>query len=168
LNGTVLNTLRLDRLGLLALGVALLWGCQVVGGWGFGESGASLPGGSEASVPHGEFEGFLEIEGGRISGTLTVTPSGGRRFEGLFKAPPDLVALGEGRIREREMRLELSYEGACPGRLTLDGRWEAATGNLSGVATASDCTGDAKGTFLFLPLRDPGGVGNWGTERDPR
>jgi hypothetical protein len=140
----------------------------MVGGWGFGESGVSPPGGSEATVPRGEFEGFFEIEGGRISGTLTLTPSGGRRFEGFFEAPPDLVALGEGRMRERELRLELSYEGACPGRLALDGRWEAATGNLSGVAMASDCTGDARGTFLFLPSRNRVGLGNWGTEQDPR
>lgn len=153
-----LRVRRAGRFGLLLLGAQLTSSCQMLGGWGFGEGGDYSPSGTEVSVPQGDFEGFLEIEGGRISGTLTLTPSGGRRFDGYFEAPPDLVALGPGRMRERELTLELSYEGACPGRLTLEGRWEAATGNLSGMAWASDCTGIAEGTFLFLPKLGLNGV----------
>jgi hypothetical protein len=107
---------------------------------------------STASVPEGAFGGFLEIEGGRVEGTLTLTPSGPLSFDGLFESSPDLTARGPGRLRDRWVRLELSYSGSCPGRMLLDGRWEEAEGNLTGSVEASDCTGIAKGTFLFRRL----------------
>ena len=141
------------RGGALTLLAALTWSCQLVGGGGPVEPSqprAEAPP-VPVPVPAGAFFGFIEIEGGRVDGTLTLTPAGGPEFEGFFESPPDLVAVGRGRIREREIRLELSYEGACPGRMVLDGRWEDASGNLTGVVTASDCTGEARGTFLFQP-----------------
>jgi len=141
----------LGRLGLLAALILSGSSCQLVGGTGPSEPSQPGPEGPPVPVPEGTFEGFVEIEGGRMSGILTLTPTEGSDFEGFFESPPDLVAIGKGRIRDRDIRLELSYEGACPGRMTLEGRWEAPTGNLTGVVRASDCTGDARGTFLFRP-----------------
>jgi hypothetical protein len=102
-------------------------------------------------MPQGVFSGFLEIEGGRVDGVLTLTPRGGGELEGFFEAPPDLVAMGRGTFRQEELRLELSYEGACPGRMRLNGRWQKGSGTLSGSVRADDCTGRADGTFLFSP-----------------
>jgi hypothetical protein len=142
---------ELRFMGIVAAVSALAWGCQLVGGKGStgeGVSGADAP---LMRVPQGDFEGFLEIEGGRVNGILTLATSGGDGFRGSFRSPPDLVASGRGRMRGREFRLELSYEGACPGRMTLVGRLEAASGDLTGSVKASDCTGVADGTFLFRP-----------------
>ena len=139
------------RGGALTLLAALTWSCQLGGGGRPAEPSQPRAEAPPVPVPAGAFLGFIEIEGGRVDGTLTLTPAGGPEFEGFFESPPDLVALGRGRVRDREIRLELSYEGACPGRMVLDGRWEAASGNLTGVVTASDCTGEARGTFLFQP-----------------
>jgi hypothetical protein len=95
----------------------------------------------------------MEIEGGRVNGILTVTPLGGNELEGTFDSAPDLLATGEGRVRGQEFSLNLSYEGACPGRMELLGIWEPASGEISGSVRASDCTGVAQGTFLFLRHR---------------
>lgn len=137
--------------GAVTLLAAFAWSCQLVGGRSApapSQPGAEAP---PTSVLEGMFRGFIEIEGGRVNGTLALTSTGEREFDGFFESPPDLVAIGQGRIRGREIRLELTYEGACPGRMRLDGRWEDASGNLTGVVTASDCTGEARGTFLFQP-----------------
>ena len=125
-------------------------GCQLVGSSGGAPSPAPT---SEPtrSLPQGAFRGFLEIEGGRINGMLTLTPRGGVDLDGFFEAPPDLLAMGRGGMRGEEFRMELSYEGACPGKMTLVGRWEEGPGTLSGAVRASDCTGRANGTFLFSP-----------------
>lgn len=132
--------------------VALLaiQGCQLVGSAGPDSAFENAEASSTATVPEGRFTGFLEIEGGRMEGVLILTPTGGLAFDVLFESPPDLVASGAGRLREQWVRLELSYEGSCPGRMRLDGRWEEANGTLSGSVDASDCTGEAEGTFLFL------------------
>ena len=127
-----------------------LGGCQLVGS--SGDPRAPEPSSEPTGpLPRGAFQGFLEIEGGRINGILTLTPRGGTDLEGFFEAPPDLVAMGGGRFREEEFRLELSYEGACPGKMTLVGRWQVGPGTLSGEVRADDCTGKAEGTFLFSP-----------------
>lgn len=130
---------------LLALATG---GCKLIGTGGSGLDPDATP---EASVPmpQGLFNGFIEIEGGRVDGGLTLTPRGGSRLEGLFEAPSDLVARGSGRLDGEEIRLELSYEGTCPGRMTLTGLWAAGAERLSGVVKARDCTGQAEGTFLF-------------------
>lgn len=123
-------------------------GCRLIG------SGSPDPvsrPGPEAAAPQpsGPFDGFLEIEGGRMDGTLTLTPRGGNDLEGFFEAPPDMVAAGRGSARGDEINLELSYEGACPGRMRLRGSWDMNSGRFSGVVRARDCTGEAEGTFLF-------------------
>lgn len=135
-----------DRGPMVLAAVLLLApaGCQLVG--------SSAPG-READVsappPQGVFRGFLEIEGGRMEGDLTIEPTGGGRLEGAFEAPPDLMARGTGRFRNGELRLELRYGGPCPGGMTLQGRWVSSPGTYSGAVEASDCTGSARGTFLF-------------------
>ena len=96
-----------------------------------------------------ELHGFIEIEGGSVGGILNLTPVGGDELEGLFEAPPDLTAMGEGSMDGNEVSLELSYEGACPGQMRLRGSWELESGRLSGVLRARDCTGEAEGTFFF-------------------
>lgn len=136
-------------LGALVLGLALQ-GCVLVGS----SSRSPLPEQSselEGPLPEGVFRGFLEIEGGRINGVLTLTPKGGRELEGFFEAPPDLLAIGEGRFEDSELRLHLRYEGDCSGEMRLTGRWEEGPGTLSGKVRADDCTGRAEGTFLFSP-----------------
>jgi len=141
----------LARLGLLVALILSGWSCQLVGGRGPADPSQLRAEAPSVPVPEGAFEGFIEIEGGRVNGTLTLTPTEGAEFECFFESPPDLVAIGRGRIRDREIRFELTYAGACPGRMTLDGRWETASGNLTGGVGASDCTGEARGTFLFQP-----------------
>ncbi|MGW8267200.1 MAG: hypothetical protein ACWGSQ_12600 [Longimicrobiales bacterium] len=141
----------LGRVGFLGALILSVWSCQLVGGRRPADPSEPRAEGPSVPVPEGAFEGFIEIEGGRVNGTLTLTPTEGAEFECFFESPPDLVALGRGRIRDREIRLELTYEGACPGRMTLEGRWETGSGNLTGGVGASDCTGEARGTFLFQP-----------------
>ena len=140
---------RSFRLGLSGLAVLLASGCQLVSGRTPNTGFDAAEDRSTASVPEGSFEGFIEIEGGRVEGTLTLTPSGPLSFEGLFDSSPDLLARGPGRLRDQWVRLELVYSGSCPGQMKLDGRWEEAEGSLTGSVEASDCTGVAKGTFLF-------------------
>jgi len=123
-------------------------GCQLIGR---GSPGPEAPRASEVSVPmpSGLFQGFMEMEGGRVEGSLTLTPRSGRELEGVFESPPSLVATGRGTVRGSDLSLELAYGGECPGRLRLRGSWEAVSGTISGRATARDCTGEAEGTFLF-------------------
>jgi len=136
------------RQGILLFALFLgLGGCQLVGSSG----GSQAPSAPSGPLPQGKFQGFLEIEGGRINGDLTLTPRGGQDLEGFFEAGPDLVAAGQGSVSGSEFHLDLSYEGACPGKMTLVGRWEVGPGTLSGVVRADDCTGRAEGTFLFRP-----------------
>lgn len=132
-------------LSLLALGTG---GCRLIGAGGPGPEPDPA---RETSVPmpRGLFQGFIEVEGGRVDGGLTLTPRDGSRLEGFFEAPPDLMATGSGRMDGDEITLQLRYEGACPGRMTLEGSWEAGVDRLSGVVRARDCTGQAQGTFLF-------------------
>jgi hypothetical protein len=54
-------------------------------------------------------------------------------------------------MRGEEFRLDLSYGGSCPGHMRMVGRVEAGSGDITGSLRASDCTGDADGTFLFRP-----------------
>ncbi len=133
----------------LLLGSAVLSGCTLIGSGGGGDPGREGEAEVVAGLPQGDFNGFLELEGGRVDGVLTLTPTGGSRLEGFFEAPPDLVAIGRGSLAGYELRLELSYEGPCPGTMDLRGRWEEAAGSLSGSIRARDCTGEARGTFLF-------------------
>jgi hypothetical protein len=141
-------------LWVLGAAVALstgVWGCQLVGRGGPTSPGISGPEAEPLPPPQGTYSGFMEIEGGRVNGTLTLIPSGGEEFDGFFESPPDLLARGQGRMRGLEFRLDLSYEGSCPGRMRLTGRVEAGSGDLTGAVRASDCTGAADGTFLFQP-----------------
>jgi len=124
-------------------------GCHLVGRGGTADTPPAPSEVASIPLPEGPFDGFLEIEGGRINGVLTVTPSGGNQIEGFFESSPDLVAMGRGRIRGQELWMELSYEGACPGRMEMVGKWEPASREISGSLRASDCTGVAQGTFLF-------------------
>jgi hypothetical protein len=160
------NTLRPGALlGSLAL-VLTLQGCTLVGSGG-GPASTGPTSDVEGPIPQGAFRGFMEIEGGRIDGVLTLTPSGGGNLEGFFEAPPDLVAIGRGAYEEGDLRLELSYEGGCPGKMSLNGRWQEGPGTLTGTVRADDCTGRAEGTFLFSPdLNSFFPVGNGGPSRE--
>ncbi len=133
----------------VALVTANAVGCRLVGRGGTAGTPSSPSQGASIPLPEGPFDGFLEIEGGRINGVLTVTPAEGNQIEGFFESSPDLVAMGRGRIRGEELWMELSYEGACPGRMEMVGKWEPASREISGSVRASDCTGVAQGTFLF-------------------
>jgi len=130
---------------LVALGMS---GCRLVGG-GHSEGPEREGDTAAGTIPEGSYRGFLEIEGGRVSGTLTIRPVFGSEFAGSFDSSQGLLATGRGEARGEGFRLELSYGGECPGRMALTGRWESAAFRLTGSVRASDCTGVAVGTFLF-------------------
>lgn len=95
------------------------------------------------------YQGFLMIDGGEVPAALQLVRDGRRGLLGALQATSGIEAEGTGRLRGEAMELELSYGGACPGRLVLEGRWDRETENLSGTVRATDCTGSAEGTFRF-------------------
>ena len=90
-----------------------------------------------------------------MEGTLTLTPGGRNKVEGVFEASQDLTAAGIGEVEGSELDLELTYQGACPGGMRLRGSWELESGRFSGLVRARDCTGEAEGTFLFQKMGNP-------------
>jgi hypothetical protein len=126
----------------------LVGGCQLVG------SPRALPDPAPREVPgsphlQGTYRGVLAIDGGEVPAILELRQPGGRRLEGILGLSSDFEAMGQGESGEGgRMELELRYDGACPGHMTLQGTLEPGE-VLTGVVTASDCTGRAEGTFRF-------------------
>lgn len=146
---------RASGFGLLfavSLGIS---GCRLVGGQGPQGPGVEGPEALSAGPPLGSYLGFLEIEGGRVDGRLTVSDMAGGDFRGSFESTAGLIASGQGRTGGHGFQLELAYAGDCPGTMVLTGRWESATFRITGSVQASDCTGAAAGTFLFELSRAP-------------
>jgi len=135
---------------VLSLLLLILWpsGCRLIG---LGETDPGLPPNPRTSLPmpQGTFQGFIEVDGGRVEGQLSLTPGDGAELQASFAGPPDLLATGPGGMYDDEINLNLRYEGDCSGSMTLMGTWEPGPGRLTGVVQARDCTGQAEGTFLF-------------------
>ena len=100
----------------------------------------------------GSWTGALEVEGQEIVGVLTLSQRGslGARFSstGLIGQ-----ATGSGRIEDGGcVRLELEYNVQCSGTIVLSGAILDRDTRLRGSVTATDCTGDAVGAFVFARL----------------
>jgi hypothetical protein len=121
--------------------------CQLLGG--------SSPGVGEADPLEGlsrggvVYHGGLFIDGGELTAALELVPEGGRSVRAGLETSSGLVADGEGRVRGRNLRLELAYGGDCPGQMVLDGTWDRDNLRYEGRLDAEDCTGESTGTFRF-------------------
>ena len=129
---------------LLVTVLLLLAGCQMIGGSG---SGTEATG---AEARHGVvYQGFLEMDGGKVPAALEILREGRRGVRGALQASSGLMAEGEGRLRGETLRLDLVYGGDCPGRMSLEGEWNQDSQTYEGVVDASDCTGSSQGAFRF-------------------
>ena len=80
---------------------------------------------------------------------LLLLPESGGEGRAILEGPVEFRAEGPAVARGSEIRIELSYGGACPGTMTLEGSWDSDAGLFSGIVRASDCTGRGQGTFRF-------------------
>ncbi len=125
----------------------LLAGCQMIGGSGSGPYGPEATGaGSNQGVV---YQGFLEMDGGKVPAALEIIREGRRGVRGALQASSGLMAEGEGRLRGETLSLALIYGGDCPGRMSLEGEWDQGSRSYEGVVEASDCTGKSQGAFRF-------------------
>ncbi|MFH1763791.1 MAG: hypothetical protein ABIF09_06335 [Gemmatimonadota bacterium] len=132
---------------LLMTAPLLLAGCHVIGGSG---PGPSSPGATEAGFSQGVvYQGFIEIERGKLTSALEIVRRGRRDVRGALQTSSGLMAEGEGRLTGQTLNLELVYGGACPGRMHLEGEWDQDSGIYEGVVEATDCTGKGGGIFRF-------------------
>jgi hypothetical protein len=99
----------------------------------------------------GIFGGTLTVDGTEMEGLLQLSQSDGR-FAAKFESQGfGFEAEGEGRLRGERLELVLSYEMECRGELRMRGTFRPTGGGWDGELVASDCTGDASGTFRFVP-----------------
>ncbi|MCJ7628696.1 MAG: hypothetical protein MUO50_09955 [Longimicrobiales bacterium] len=134
----------------------LLAGCHVVGGSGPGPSSPEATGATDPTDPTDPgfsqgmvYQGFIEIEGGRVTAALEIVRRGRREVSGALQTGSGLMAEGEGRLSGQTLTLELVYGGTCPGRMSLEGEWDQDSGSYEGVVEATDCTGKGGGFFRF-------------------
>jgi hypothetical protein len=92
----------------------------------------------------------MVLEGGEIPGALEIIREGRRGIRGALQTASGLRADGQGSLQGDKLSLELVYGGDCPGRMRLEGSWDEGEGRYEGTVQASDCTGNAAGTFRFL------------------
>ena len=130
---------------LISLAALSLGACQVIGGSGAGPSPTDTGEFGTGEV----YQGFLEMDGGRVSAALEMVREGRRGVRGALQATSGLLADGEGEVRGGTLSLNLSYQGDCPGRMFLEGEWDQDAKTYEGTVEASDCTGNGRGTFSF-------------------
>ena len=120
-----------------------LWatGCQLIGG-------ADPPPPTLGAGQGVVYQGSLILDGGDIPGAIELIKTGGRVRVALQTAS-GLEADGEGRRRGRNLTVQLTYGGDCPGTMSLAGEWDEEAMTFQGTVTAADCTGPASGTFSF-------------------
>lgn len=101
----------------------------------------------------GSWTGALEVEGQEVVGVLTLSQRG-RDLRARFSSTGLIgQASGSGRIEDAaRVRLELKYNVQCPGAMVLSGAILDQGTRLLGSITATDCTGDAEGAFVFARL----------------
>jgi hypothetical protein len=97
----------------------------------------------------GSWAGAWEIEGRRLEGTLLVRQEGTDLRATFTSRALGGEAVGSGKLDDRRVQLDLSYNVACPGTARLSGDVLGEGALLDGALTASDCTGRATGTFSF-------------------
>ncbi len=133
---------------LLALTITSVIGCQVIGGGPRDRSPeAHRP---ELDPADGDvYQGYLQMDGGRVQAALQLVRDGRRRVLGAFQGVSGVVADGEGVLRGEALSLLLTYGGDCPGRIELEGVWDQDARVFEGTVQASDCTGSSFGTFSF-------------------
>jgi len=129
----------------MALVPLSLGACQIIGGSGPGLSGVESREAGSGEV----YQGFLEMDGGRVPAALELVREGRRDVRAALQATSGLLADGEGELRGRTLSLDLSYEGDCPGRMSLEGEWNQDERTYEGSVQASDCTGSGRGRFSF-------------------
>ncbi|MBT8396397.1 MAG: hypothetical protein KJN92_05500 [Gemmatimonadetes bacterium] len=119
--------------------------------------GSKEPGGPEAYPTEDPvYQGFLEMDGGRVEAALELIHEGRRRVRGALQGASGLMADGEGVLRGETLSLLLTYGGTCPGRMELEGVWDREARVFAGAVEASDCTGPGQGTFHFSAGNRPG------------
>lgn len=110
--------------------------------------GCASPGPGIVDVA-GVYQGQLDLDGILITGTLEMTQEGPEVIV-MFNSPSiGITASGEGVVNDAQVLLRLDYDFQCPGEARLEGTFAVENGLYSGTATASDCTGDAAGSFSF-------------------
>lgn len=130
------------RLITVLMLVPVTQGCATV-------AGTPEPG-SASEFLSGTFGGVLTVDGTEIEGLLELTQSEGR-FDAVFNSEGfGFEAAGSGSIRGDRLELVLSYEMDCRGELRMRGVFRPSEGRWEGELVASDCTGDAAGTFRFI------------------
>jgi len=98
----------------------------------------------------GTLGGVVIVEGTEIEGLLELSTAS-EGFQARFHSESfGFEASGEGRLDGGRLRLELEYDVDCPGELRMLGPYDAEGGRWSGELVASDCTGDAEGSFRFV------------------
>ena len=98
----------------------------------------------------GAWTGAWVVEGQRVEGTLTLRQEGRALTATFSSAALGKAALGPGTVEpDGRVRLELEYDLACPGKARLAGVLGGQGTELGGTLTATDCTGEAAGTFAF-------------------
>ena len=101
----------------------------------------------------GSWTGALEVEGQEVVGVLILSQRA-RDLRARFSSTGLIgQATGSGRIEDgARVRLELKYNVQCPGAMVLSGAILGQGTRLLGSITATDCTGDAEGAFVFARL----------------
>ena len=153
---TAAMTARLGAACVLALA---LGACAMVGGSGGGPRPDEGPDAAVPSEVQGEtlrsYGGSVTFDGSRIPLTLDLVGDE-REFSARLSIPSlDLDAGGSGTAQGDELAVHLSYEGACPGRLELVGRFRDGVRRVEGDLLAVDCTGEEQGAVVLL-LRPAG------------
>lgn len=126
----------------LAASTLVASGCQLV-------RGADPPPPTPGSVQGVVYQGSVTLDGGTLPAGLEIIRSGGR-VRGALQTSSGLTADGQGRQRGNTLSLDLTYGGACPGTMSLEGEWDTDSRTYQGTVSAVDCTGKAHGTFKFF------------------
>lgn len=135
---------------LIALTAMLLTGC----------AGFTFTGGPDFDLT-GNWTGGVALEGENLEGNLEIDQSNEDLRATFTAAGVGLMSRGNGTVEEDgSFTLTMSYDVECTGTARLDGRFSADPDRLTGSFTATDCTGEASGTFDFR--RRGGGAGEEG------
>jgi hypothetical protein len=132
----------MHRLVAVLFLTATVSACRTVGG--------APANSAEPAFESGTFGGVLTVDGTEMEGFLSLTQIDGR-FQASFRSEGfGFEAQGEGRLRGERLEIVLSYEMDCRGELRMRGTFLPSTLGWKGELVASDCTGEAAGTFRFV------------------
>lgn len=129
-----------------ALLATLLAGCSAIR---FEPDTPAIPDPEPPRV-EGSWNGAWIVEGQQVQGTLVIRQQGNELAATFSSAALGKPALGSGRVEDDgRVRLELEYDLSCPGKARMTGTLGEGGAVLGGALAATDCTGDAAGTFSF-------------------